>query len=67
MRIEDKFLDKLTFYRIKHTIFDYENTPWRCIKNITGEEKEKDCYFTHSLYETHMNENKELYLSLIHI
>lgn len=61
MKIKDKFLDKLTFYRIKHTIFDYENTPWRCIKNITGEEKEKDCYFTHSLYETHMNEDKELY------
>ena len=36
MRIEDKFLDKLTFYRIKQTIFNHEDTPWRFIKDVSG-------------------------------
>ena len=61
MRIEDKFLDKLTFHRIKTVIFNQIETPWMCIKDISGEGKEKDCYFTHTLFETHMNEDKELY------
>ena len=29
MRIEDKFLDKLTFHRIKTVIFNQIDTPWR--------------------------------------
>ena len=44
MRIEDKFLDKLTFYRIKQTIFNHEDTPWRFIKDVSGLGKERDCY-----------------------
>ena len=60
MRIEDKFLDKLTFYRIKQTIFNHEDTPWRFIKDVSGLGKERDCYFTHSLYETYMDENLKL-------
>ena len=67
MKIKDKFLDKLTFHRIRKVIFDQKETPWMCIKDISGEGREKDCYFVHSLYETHMNEDNELYLSLIHI
>ncbi len=61
MRIEDKFLDKLTFHRIKKVIFNQIETPWMCIRDISGKGREKDCYFTHTLFETHMNEDKELY------
>ena len=47
--------------RIKNTIFNYEDTPWRCIKDISGLGKEKDCYFTHSLFETYMDKDLKLH------
>lgn len=61
VKFEDKFLDRLTFYRIRKVIFDQIETPWTCIKDISGEGKEKDCYFTHMLFETRVNEDNRLY------
>tara|TARA_B000000609_G_scaffold119165_1_gene93177 strand:- start:188 stop:697 length:510 start_codon:yes stop_codon:yes gene_type:complete len=52
MRVEDKFLDKLTFYRIQKAVFS-SDTFWRCVKNISGStsDQEKDVYFVHMIYD----------------
>ena len=52
MKIKDKFLDKLTFYRIQKAILSTE-TLWVCVKNITGSmlDQEKDAYFVHMIYD----------------
>ena len=60
MRVEDKFLDKLTFHRIRKVIFDQKETPWMCVKDISGEGRESDCYFTHILHEMIMNADNKL-------
>ena len=60
MKYVDKFLDNHLLQRIRNDLLDEQSTNWICIKNISGHSIEKDCYFTHMLFDTEMNSNKLL-------
>ena len=61
MKYVDNYLDKQLLQRIKNDICDQQTTSWFCIKDVSGRAIEKDCYFTHMLFETYMNEDNLLY------